>query len=134
MIKEFPAYFQEIKSKYTDNSFVNAIILKTASTEEYPFLQLKTRGLSSEDIEDLKQGWATLLLNGGEDANLAIALVEYCFFKGGFGFNPKTFTNLIHSVIKQYLPNYLNTLNGKKSLMNSARAEAKPQYMFRLII
>ena len=134
MIKEFPAYFQEIKSKYTDNPFINAIVLKTASTEEYPFLQLKTRGLSSEDIEDLKQGWATLLLNGGEDANLAIALVEYCFFKGGFGFNPKTFTNLIHSVIKQYLPNYLNTLNGKKSLMNSAFAESKPQYMFRLII
>ena len=38
MIKEFPAYFQEIKSKYTDNPFINAIVLKTASTEEYPFL------------------------------------------------------------------------------------------------
>ena len=134
MIKEFPIYFQEIKSKYPDNPFIQAIILKTASTEEYPFLQLKTRGLSSEDIEDLKQGWATLFLNGGEDADLAIALVEYNFFRGGFGFNPKTFTNLIPNVIKYNLPNYLNTLNTKRSLMNSANPESKPWVQHRLLV
>ena len=134
MIKEFPIYFQEIKSKYKDNPFIQAIILKTASTEEYPFLQLKTRGVSSEDIEDLKQGWATLFLNGGEDADLAIALVEYNFFRGGFGFNPKTFTNLIPNVIKYNLPNYLNTLNTKRSLMNSANSESKPWTQYRMLV
>ena len=134
MIKEFPIYFQEIKSKYPDNPFIQAIILKTASTEDYPFLQVKTRGLGSEDIEDLKQGWATLFLNGGEDADLAIALVEYNFFRGGFGFNPKTFTNLIPNVIKYNLPNYLNTLNTKRSLMNSANPESKPWVQHRLLV
>ena len=134
MIKEFPIYFQEIKSKYKDNPFIQAIILKTASTEEYPFLQLKTRGVNSEDIEDLKQGWATLFLNGGEDADLAIALVEYNFFRGGFGFNPKTFTNLIPNVIKYNLPNYLNTLNTKRSLMNSANSESKPWTQYRMLV
>ena len=34
-----------------------------------------------------------------------MALVEYNFFRGGFGFNPKTFTNLIPNVIKQNIPN-----------------------------
>ena len=134
MIKEFPLYFQEIKSKYSENPFIQAIILKTASTEEYPFLQLKTRGLGSEDIEDLKQGWATLFLNGGEDADLAIALVEYNFFRGGFGFNPKTFTNLIPNVIKYNLPNYLNTLNTKRSSMNSENPESKPWVQYRMLV
>ena len=118
MIKEFPTYFQSIKSNYTDNPFISAIILKTSSTEDFPFLSIKTRGLSSEDIEDLKQGWATLYNNGGEQRNLAMALVEYNFFRGGFGFNPKTFTNLIPNVIKQNIPNYINTLNNKSSSMN----------------
>ena len=134
MTKEFPIYFQEIKSKYPDNPFIQAIVLKTASTEEYPFLQLKTRGLSSEDIEDLKQGWASLFLNGGQDADLAIALVEYNFFRGGFGFSPKTFTNLIPNVIKYNLPNYLNTLNTKRSLMNSSNSESKPWIQHRLLV
>ena len=134
MIKEFPLYFQEIKSKYSENPFIQAIILKTASTEEYPFLQLKTRGLGSEDIEDLKQGWATLFLNGGEDADLAIALVEYNFFRGGFGFSPKTFTNLIPNVIKYNLPNYLNTLNTKRSSMNSENPESKPWTQYRMLV
>ena len=134
MIKDFPLYFQEIKSKYAENPFIQAIILKTASTEEYPFLQLKTRGLGSEDIEDLKQGWATLFLNGGEDADLAIALVEYNFFRGGFGFSPKTFTNLIPNVIKYNLPNYLNTLNTKRSSMNSENPESKPWTQYRMLV
>ena len=47
-----------------------------------------------------------------------MALVEYNFFRGGFGFNPKTFTNLIPNVIKQNIPNYINTLNNKSSSMN----------------
>lgn len=116
MLTKFPKIFQVLKKKYKDNAFINSILYVENDAEEYPFLQLKTRGLSSEAIEDLKKAWETLYDN--EDSKkLAIRLVEYCFFRGSFGFNPKTFMNLVPNIIKDGLNNYIDVLNDRSSIV-----------------
>ena len=111
MLKEFPQQFIHLQNKYNDNDFIRSINYIYNDSMEYPVLRLNTRRLSSTTIEDLKNSWVKLYNQGGEARNLALTLIEYNFFRGGFGFNPLTFMSAVPSLLKQALPNYINNLD-----------------------
>mgnify|MGYP004633244721 CR=1 FL=1 len=116
MLTKFPTDFLNLKSQFKDNIFINSIQYVESDREQFPFLQLKTRGLSSTTLEDIKQAWVSLY-NDEASRDLAIRLAEYNFFRGSFGFSPKTFMNLTPNIVKSNLDNYMNTLNNRDSLI-----------------
>lgn len=119
MLTQFPRDFLRIKNKYKDNILVNSIQYTESDREEFGFLRLKTRGLNSTVMEDMKQAWISLY-EGDEDSRaLALRLAEYNYFRGSFGFSPKTFMNLTPNVVKSNLPNYISVLNSKNSLVET---------------
>ena len=127
MLTKFPKDFKKIKSRYNDNILINSILYVENEREQYPFLTLKTRGLSPEILEDMRKAW-TALYNDEETRGLAIRLAEYNFFRGSFGFSPKTFMNNLPNVVKQGLSNYINTLNNR-----SSRVEEESTIVDRII-
>ena len=123
-LTKFPRYFNKLKNKYKDNIFINSILYIESDTEQYPFLQLRTRGLTSQNLEDIKQAWVSLYMSDDKTAKyLAIRLAEYNFFRGSFGFSPKTFMNLVPNIIKNDLNNYIDTLNRRDSLVEEGELD-----------
>ena len=119
MITQFPKDFLRLKKKYKDNLLINSVQYVESDREQYPFLQLKTRGLNSTILEDIKNAWITLF-NEPSSRDLALRLAEYNFFRGSFGFSPKTFMNLVPNVIKSNLNNYINVLNNRDSRVQTS--------------
>lgn len=109
MLRDFPKMFMHLKEKYKGNVLIDSIQYRETKREQFGFLELRTRGLSSEVTEDLTKAWLSLYDNP-ETRGLAIRLVEYNFFRGSFGFNPKTFLRLIPNSIKEALPQYRRSL------------------------
>ena len=116
MILAFPNRFKELKLKYPDNVLIQSIQYKINDSGN-PYLELKTKGLQDEDMAELKAAWDTLLrkederlasgnYTGIEGENLALKLVEYNFFRGGFGFDSKTFTRIVPESVKDRIPYY----------------------------
>ena len=116
MLLGFPNLFKKLQARYSDNILVKSIAYKQ-TTNGQPYLELKTRGIQNEDLADLSAAWDTLLreedkrlssgeYTGIEAENLAIKLVEYNFFRGGFGFDSKTFTRLVPESVKDRIPKY----------------------------
>jgi hypothetical protein len=107
-IKEFPKYFMRegFKDRYKDNLFIQSITL--SMDKSLPVLTIDTSGLDQTDKDRLSDGWADLYK---QNKKLALNLFEYCFFRGGIGFSPKTFMNLLPVVIKEQMIEYRDTFN-----------------------
>lgn len=116
MLLGFPNLFNTLKVRYPDNILLKSIVLKHDDAHN-PYLELNTRGLQDDDISNLKAAWSTLYkeeekrLAGAnpfdyQNGNLALKLVEYNYFRGGFGFDSKTFTRLVPEDVKDKLGNY----------------------------
>lgn len=104
ILNKFPQEFKDTKIKYPDNKLVQAVKI-VFDNNNNQMLEIKTRGYSSDQIEDLKKAWEELW---NVDKNLAEKLVEYNFFKGSFTFNPRTFMQLVPNSIKLKLNNYID--------------------------
>lgn len=132
MLQNFPIEFLRLKPRYIDNALISSIQYEETDREQFGVLTLKTRGMSNEALENLKQAWVSLY-DDPNTTNLAIRLAEYCFFRGSFGFNPKTFTSLIPNKIKdEGLFNYTTTLNKRASNVESG--ELNEQIILQFIL
>lgn len=118
MLTEFPKDFLELKPLFSDNALINSIHYVNSQREALPYLTLNTRNMQSETLEDMKMAFIELY-NNPKSRNLALHLVEYNFFRGGFGFSPKTFIKITPNVIKSSLNNYIRTLNERESLVDT---------------
>lgn len=109
-ITEFPKEFMNKKyktnSRYKDNYLIQSIRFKTISGSSNVSLAVDTTGLDTTEQEKIKTAWYDLYKI---DPNLAIKLVHYNFFKGGIGFNPKTFMNLVPVQVKERIDKYTAT-------------------------
>ena len=127
MLMGFPNLFLTMRNRYPDNIFLKSIVHKKSNDK--PYLELKTRGLKEEEIQNYKAAWDKLYkdeakrlsslgenIAAHEDENLAIKLVEYNFFRGGLGFDPKTFMKLVPESIKDVLPNYRENTRSLESI------------------
>lgn len=107
-INVFPKEFitNKIKDKYPNNPFIQAINVVTHKlqdgTERFA-LSLNTTGMDNLSKEKLSSGWEDLFK---QDFNLAMKLFKYCFYKGGIGFNPKTFMHLLPNSAKEKINKY----------------------------
>lgn len=107
VINNFPKEFIDgnYKERYRDNKFIQAIRFDTDKSGR-PTLKIDTTGLDTGQKERLSSGWIDLHRVNPE---LSLKLFEYCFFRGGIGFNPKTFMNLVPVFIKERIPHYTET-------------------------
>lgn len=113
-----PEEVASAKAQYPDNKFLKALRI---SRDEFgnKTLSLDTKGKSATAIQDIKAGWEQLYKDeekrlgpdGDWHENLAFKLIEYNFFRGGFGFSAKTFNSLVPAKLKTVLPNYLENLS-----------------------
>ena len=110
-IEKFPKklFERKIKEQYPDNPFIQALRFekeKLRGGKERLVLKINTTGMSQTDKEKISSGWADLHKVNPE---LSKMFFEYCFFKGGIGFNPKTFMHLMPLEVKMQISNYLDT-------------------------
>lgn len=110
-MNEFPKSFitENIKEKYPDNPFIQAIKVTTSQAADGSTrytLVINTTGMDNIDKERLSSGWADLY---NADPQYALQLFEYNFYKGGIGFTPKTFMHLLPISIKRTIPKYIET-------------------------
>lgn len=110
-IEDFPnkLFERKIKDQYPNNPFIQALRFekeKLRGGKERLVLKINTTGMSQTDKEKISSGWADL---HKENPKLSIMFFEYCFFKGGIGFTPKTFMHLMPLEVKMQIENYLDT-------------------------
>ena len=117
-IKEFAGEFvaNGIKGKNLDNEFIQAIKIKQDKETGEFSLELSTTGMDQKEKDRLSLSWYELY---EKNQPLAMDLFNYCFFKGGIGFNPKTFMNLLPLQMRESIPGY------KESFTNISTESAK---------
>lgn len=107
-VNGFAKDFMKIKKgeKYSSNPFIQAIkVAKDKSGSLY--LKVDSSVLNDQTYKgDLSASWADLLK---QDQELAIKLFKYCFFRGGIGFTPRTFMQLVPIELKEAIPGYVDT-------------------------
>lgn len=108
-IEDFPKEFAKYKTTYAGNPFIDAIRFDVDSESGNPVLKINTTGLDAEAKSKLTSGWLDLYKSGNEGKKLAFDLFQYCFYKGGIGFNPQTFMTLLPIQVKMQLKGYKET-------------------------
>lgn len=106
-ITKFPEEFlsKDYKTKYKDNLLIQSIRFGNDKADRLT-LQVELTGVDTADKEKIGDGWSDLY---NKDPELAMKLFNYCFFRGGIGFNPKSFMALLPMQMKERIPGYLDT-------------------------
>lgn len=117
-IKEYAEEFAAngIKEKNLDNEFIQEIKIKQDKDTGEFSLELSTTGMDQKKKDRLSDSWYELYK---KNQPLAMDLFNYCFFRGGIGFNPKTFMNLLPLAMREEIPGY------KESFTNIPTESAK---------
>ena len=115
-IKDFPAQFiKNYQQKYKSNPLINAIKADVTSTGT-AILKVDTTGLDQKAKDILSMAWIDL---HKQDPELSTKLFIYNLFRGGVGFNPKTFTQLAPTYVKERIPNYIATYRKLPQVLNA---------------
>lgn len=113
-IEEFPKEFfnKKYKQQYADNPLIARMEANTSATTGRIFLQINTTGMEATEKDSLSSAWFDL---HKKNPQLAKQLFDYCFFRGGIGFTPKTFISLLNTYMKEALenPDATNIVDGK---------------------
>lgn len=119
-IDDFPQAFlnKKYKEKYKDNFLIQSIKVNVDEKTKRPVLRIDTTGLDQAVKDKLSNAWIDLYNSGEEGKKLSLKLFKYNFFKGGIGFSPKTFTNLLPVQLKELVPNYTNTFRKLPTIPN----------------
>lgn len=100
--KGFPKEFSEqnIKEQYPDNALIQAIKMNVSKNTGRPYLTINITGLDEAQKEIYRSAWIDLHKDNPE---LSKKLFNYCFFRAGIGFSPKTFMSLVPTYVKERL-------------------------------
>lgn len=101
-IKGFPQFFvkENLKEKYPNNEFIQAIQLTFDKKTGRGFLNINTTGMMEQEKERLRMAWTDL---HKQNPKLSTQLFTYAFFRGGIGFSPKTWMGLVPTYVKEHL-------------------------------
>ena len=101
-VNQFPHVFysKDYKSKYPDNALIQAIDLTLSERTGRAFLNISISGMSTTEKERLSSAWYDLQK---VDPQLSKDLFNYCFFRAGIGFSPKSFMSLLNTYVKEEL-------------------------------
>ena len=100
-MRQFPKDFLEKRSTYKGNALIDAIRPKV--DDGIISLELSTSGMKVDGKTALQSAWVELY---NKNEKLALDLFKYNFWKGGLGFSPKTFINLVPSRLKAKIDGY----------------------------
>lgn len=116
-IEGFPTWYlkQNYQEKYKDNALINAIKLDTTSQGK-AILKIDTTGLDQKAKDVLSMAWIDL---HRKDPDLSTRLFIYNFFRGGIGFNPKTFMQLVPTYVKEKISKYVDTYRNLPQVTNA---------------
>ena len=114
MIEEFPKEFirENYKEKYPNNLLIQSI-LYFINEEGRATLQVNTTGLDTIQKSKYADAWTEL---HKINPKLSTQLYIYNLYKGGIGFNPKTFMHLLPIYVKERLDNYIGTFRNLPSV------------------
>ena len=113
-MRQFPKDFLKVRDKYKGNALIDAIRPKIDN--DVVSLELSTSGMKIDKKTELQSAWVELY---NTNERLALALFRYNFWKGGLGFSPRTFMNLVPSRLKSKIDGY-NRVFTKNSLSVSS--------------
>ena len=100
-MRQFPKDFLKVRDRYKGNALIDAIHPKVDG--DVVSLELSTSGMKVDAKTELQSAWVELY---NKNERLALALFNYNFWKGGLGFSPKTFMNLVPSRLKLKIDGY----------------------------
>ena len=103
-MRKFPSDFLKVKDRYTGNALIDAIVPEVR--DGVISLKVRTTGIKAEDRAKLQAAWNQLYK---QNQKLAIDLFKYNFWRGGIGFSPKTFMNLLPIQMKERIDGYNDT-------------------------
>ena len=106
-IDGFPKWFmkQNFKEKYPNNALIQAIQMTVSKKTGRAFLSIKLTGEDETVKETYRNAWIDLHKSNPE---LSQQLFEYCFFRAGIGFSPKTFMAVVPTYVKERLQKKLS--------------------------
>ena len=113
----------DYKQQYLNNPFIQAIqpklLSKKGESDRYA-LSIDITGMEQSEKDVLSAGWAQL---EKENPELSHKLFAYSFFRGGIGFNPKSFMSLVPIQVKENVQGYIETFEHIAN-MNEATAKS----------
>lgn len=106
-VKEYVKADYKSQERFKKNPFIQAIqptlISKEGEPDRYA-LKIETTGMEQSEKDALSAGWIQL---EKQDPELSHKLFVYNFFRGGIGFNPKTFMGLVPIQVKEKIQGYI---------------------------
>lgn len=117
-IHDFPIEFmkEKYKEKYPKNLLIQSI--KYNTDKGRIVLQINLTGENTAEKTKLSNAWADL---HKVDPELSLKLFKYNFFRGGIGFNPKTFMSILPIQLREAIPNYISTYRVLPNIQFPAR-------------
>jgi hypothetical protein len=128
-VNGFPEWFmkQDFKKKYSDNALIQAIKMNVSKKTGKPFLSINITGMDEQQKEELRSAWTDL---HRANTDLSKKLFDYCFFRAGIGFSPKTFMALVPTYVKEHLA----SKDGQSSYVDTYRKFPNTDYLKNTII
>lgn len=102
--KEFPKTITSKKAEHNDNYLVQNLYLNIDNRSGFPIIAMNISRIEKSSRDMLTASWADLY---AKDKEFALNLFKYSFLRGGLGFSPKTFMNVLPIQMKTDMQGYL---------------------------
>lgn len=102
--REFPKTLTTKKAEHQDNYLVQNLYLNIDNRSGFPIIAMNISKIEKSARDMLSASWADLY---AKDREFAMNLFKYSFFRGGLGFSPKTFMNVLPIQMKTDIEGYL---------------------------
>lgn len=116
-INDFPDYFNRVLNEnpeIAELEFIKRLRVERANINNpVDTVVFRNVGQLSPILrERYMRDWQSLLYMGPEAQALALNLFRYSYYRNGFAFGPNTFIHLAPTIIRQSVPEYIETLRG----------------------
>lgn len=111
--KTFPKTLNTKKEEHSDNYLVQNLYLNIDNRSGFPIIAMNISKIEKTSRDRLTAAWADLY---AKDKEFALNLFKYSFFRGGLGFSPKTFMNVLPIQMKTDMEGYLQLFKSTETL------------------
>lgn len=111
--KEFPKTLASKKAEHSDNYLMQNLYLNIDNRSGFPIIAMNISMIEKSSRDMLTNSWADLY---AKDKEFALNLFKYSFFRGGLGFSPKTFMNVLPIQMKIDVLGYLKVFKSPETL------------------
>ena len=111
--KEFPKTLASKKAEHSDNYLMQNLYLNIDNRSGFPIIAMNISMIEKSSRDMLTNSWADLY---AKDKEFALNLFKYSFFRGGLGFSPKTFMNVLPIQMKTDVQGYLKVFKSPETL------------------